>query len=82
MRPAGTGEGDAGPLEHLHAGRLEQDAGTHGTGLGRLLEQRHPVAVPREQQCRRATGGAGADDRDASTGVRNYARFRRPPITA
>ena len=46
------------------AAGLDQDAGTHRAGFGRLLEHRDVVAVPREQGRARQAGKAGADHRD------------------
>jgi hypothetical protein len=67
-QPGDLGAHDAHPepLEHLYAGRLQQDARAHRTGLGGLLEHRHPMAVARQQQRRRAAGGAGADHCDVT----------------
>ena len=49
----------------IHAGRLEQKAGTHRLAFLRPVEQHHVIPLPAQQYRRGRSGGAAADDRDA-----------------
>ena len=51
-------------MEHVLARRLERDPRADRPGLGHALVDGDAMALPREEERRRAAGRAGADDTD------------------